>query len=229
MKCTFCCSSCFLHPEGFFFYFSIRINCSSFLPVRHLLSQIASVQLEEDLENEPVKTNDPGCSQLARGKRKAVPDRQRPSLHLCFLCLTLLPTSLWDCETVTSRLQWHGEGEGAGTPLSSSIQCVWPPTYHCPNTRPCPHPLFISQGKKDWHIYALLPVSQLLEFEFVGVLRGGMSVCRNNLFLFSWYFFSLFHKKSKQGKKRKLNVVEMFQNHPGVRCCSTLICYLLLC
>lgn len=134
----------FSAPRRFFFYFSIRINCSSFLPVRHLLSQIASVQLEEDLENEPVKTNDPGCSQLARGKRKAVPDRQRPSLHLCFLCLTLLPTSLWDCETVTSRLQWHGEGEGAGTPLSSSIQCVWPPTYHCPNTHAPAHTPFLS-------------------------------------------------------------------------------------
>lgn len=51
-----------------------------------------------------------------------------------------------------------------------------------------------------------------------------MSVCRNNFFVFLIYIFSLFHKKSKQGKKRKLNVVEMFQNHPGVRCCSTLIC-----
>lgn len=93
------------------------------------------------------------------------------------------------------------------------------------HTHPCPHPLFISQGKKDWHIYALLPVSQLLEFELVGVLRGEKCLFVGiTFFVFLIYIFSLFHKKSKQGKKRKLNVVEMFQNHPGVRCCSTLIC-----
>lgn len=53
----------------------LRGHISSSLPASHLLSQSAPTQLqEEDSEKDPVRTSDPGASQLAIQMRKTVLD-----------------------------------------------------------------------------------------------------------------------------------------------------------
>lgn len=97
-----------------------------------------------------------------------------------------------------------------------------------------PHPLLSVKERKTDTFMHLVPVSQLWNlWVSKRAEEKCMSVCRNNLFFNCFLDFSLFHKKQKkrkQGKKKsKLNVVEMFQNHPGNRCCSTLIRHLACC
>lgn len=90
------------------------------------------------LENTPVRTSDPGGSQLAVGMRKAV-------LDLTVSQFTSLPTSpnlLF--ETVAKRLQCRGVGGRA----TSLCVCSRPPTYHAP-VHPMPSSPFICRGEKD--------------------------------------------------------------------------------
>lgn len=146
MKSTFCCTRRLVSSPNSRFY--LRGHCSSSSPSSHLLSQIAPAQLEEaDSKNEPVRTNDPGGSQLAAGKRKAVLDWQRPSLHPS---PASPPNLLWDCETVAKRLQCRGVGDGA-CPPSSLLVCSLCMTSNIslPQHTPRPRPFFISQGKKE--------------------------------------------------------------------------------
>lgn len=100
------------------------------------------------------------------------------------------------------------------------LQHIIAPT-HTPLPTP---PFYQSRKERLTHLCIASSVTTIGIWVSRSAEGGKMSVCRNNFFVFLIYIFSLFHKKSKQGKKRKLNVVEMFQNHPGVRCCSTLIC-----
>lgn len=100
------------------------------------------------------------------------------------------------------------------------LQHIIAPT-HTPLPTP---PFYQSRKERLTHLCIASSVTTIGIWVSRSAEGGKMSVCRNNFFCFLDIFFSLFHKKSKQGKKRKLNVVEMFQNHPGVRCCSTLIC-----
>lgn len=75
------------------------------------------------MENTPVRTNDPGGSQLAAGMRKAVLDWQRPSLHPRFLLpLLLLPTS-FETERLLQR-DFNVEAWEAGPPPTSSVHYV---------------------------------------------------------------------------------------------------------
>lgn len=73
-------------------------------------------------ENTPVRTNDPGGSQLAAGMRKAVLDWQHLSLHPRFLPLLLLPTS-FETEKLSQR-DFSVEAWETGPPPSSSVHYV---------------------------------------------------------------------------------------------------------
>lgn len=107
-------------------------------------------------ENTPVRTNDPGGSQLAAGMRKAVLDWQHPSLHPRFLPLLLLPTS-FETEKLSQR-DLSVEAWETRPPPSSSVHYVWPPTYHAPNTPDALVPFYQSRRERltrmhcfQWH------------------------------------------------------------------------------
>lgn len=73
-------------------------------------------------ENTPVRTNDPGGSQLAARMRKAVMDWQRLSLHPCFLPLLFLPSS-FETDRLSQR-DFNVEVRETQPPPSSSVHYV---------------------------------------------------------------------------------------------------------
>lgn len=146
LKQAFCCSHCpFSLPSTQ--SLAERI-LQQLLPSQPVIcwAKLLQHSWRRKIENVPVRTNDPGGSQLAVGMRKALLDWQHPSLHPHFLPLLLLPTS-FETDRLSQR-DFIVEVWETRPPPSSSVHYVWPPTYHPPRTCPCPH-LSVKERKTD--------------------------------------------------------------------------------
>lgn len=141
------------------------------------------------------------------------------------------PLRLRDCRRETS-VSRHGRQGHLPPRLFTryDLQHIMPPDTHDALVPPS-SPFYQSRRERLTRVCIASSVTNIglssfgiYELASFKSTKEKMSLCRINPFVVIFCLFCLFFsftKNNKWKKESKLNVVEMFQNHPGIRCCST--------